>query len=57
MEIFTQDTSLRSALQEQHLRRVPDLDRMAKKFQKGKVVTLNNPNDPVITLITPINIP
>mmetsp|Transcript_48662 Transcript_48662/g.95398 ORF Transcript_48662/g.95398 Transcript_48662/m.95398 type:complete len:948 (-) Transcript_48662:170-3013(-) len=36
VELFSQDQNLREQLRDDHLRRVPDLDRMAKKFQKNK---------------------
>lgn len=36
VEIFVQDTQLRQSLRENHIRKVPDIDRMAKKFQQSK---------------------
>lgn len=35
VQIFFQDTELRQSLQENHLKKIPDLHRIAKRFQRG----------------------
>jgi DNA mismatch repair protein MSH2 len=36
VDIFVEQTELRQAMLEEHFKAVPDLDRLAKKFQKSK---------------------
>jgi DNA mismatch repair protein MSH2 len=36
VDLFVENTELRQVMLEEHFKAVPDLDRLAKKFQKGK---------------------
>jgi len=35
VQIFAEDTEIRQSVQEDHLKSVPDMHRLAKRFQRG----------------------